>query len=97
MAHTVYPLNLDADLVKSVRRVADQTGESMASVMRQSIRLGLQPFQEDVQAKTSRVTLIEPLSAAAWKKCCDGRDDDVDLIRARMATQIIEGLAIAGL
>ena len=90
MVNTVYPLNLDADLVQSIRRVADQTGESMASVMRQSIRHGLQPFQEAIQAKSGRVTLIEPLSAAAWKKCCDGSDEDTDLIRARITAQLIE-------
>jgi hypothetical protein len=54
MKTEVYPLHLPAELLGQVRRVAADTGLSMADAMRQGLKLGLPRLQEQLAAETPR-------------------------------------------
>ena len=61
MKSDTYPLAMPPDLLREVRKTAEDTGLSLADAMRQSIRLGLPKLREklSVQARLRPFTAEE--------------------------------------
>ena len=60
MKSEIYPLAMPKELLSKVRRAAKRTGLSMADIMRQSMKLGLDKLVRDLEPH-SRITNVEPL------------------------------------
>jgi len=73
------PLLIPEDLLASVRRVAKQTDLSPQDVMREAIKAGLPKVREQF---AGRVTNVEPLAEAEWRKIY-ARKDELHGISAR--------------
>jgi hypothetical protein len=67
MKSETVPLAMPKDLLREVRRTAEQTGLSMADTMRQSMKLGLHKLVEQL-GETRRITNVDPLPDAVVEK-----------------------------
>jgi hypothetical protein len=81
MKGEIYPLALPPDLANEIRRTAKETDLSMADVMRQSVKLGLQSLREQFASRTGRVTNVDPLPHSVLDKLYREREDDEESIR----------------
>lgn len=76
------PLSMPDDLLAAVRHVADQTHLSQQDVIRQSTKAGLPIVLEKYNSIHNRVTNVDPLPAAQWRKIY-GRKDELDAVSAK--------------
>jgi len=80
MKTTPYPLAMPADLLGEVRETAAATGLSLATTMRQSMRLGLPHLRRQL----APVTALKPFTHAEAQRAF-GPDPDGDTLAARLA------------
>jgi hypothetical protein len=81
MKSNTYPLAMPPDLLQEVRKVAAETGLSIADAMRQSMRLGL----PKLKAQLSMYEL-KPLSAEERQVCWGIADPEFDALAAHCAS-----------
>jgi Ribbon-helix-helix protein, copG family len=63
MSQTTYPLGMPEDLLKEVKQAADETGLSVADVMRQAIKFGV----PRVRQRLSREDDLSEALADTWE------------------------------
>ena len=80
-----YPLALPLDFLDEFKQVAKEAGLSTAATIRQSAKLGLPKFRE--QISSSRVTNVAPLPDKVARKLYAERAEDMDSIRRFIAAQ----------
>jgi hypothetical protein len=66
MSQVTYPLGMPKELLKEVKAAADETGLSMADVMRQAIKLGMPRVRQALSSVAEEVSL-QPGSELAPK------------------------------
>ena len=81
MKSETYPLALPADLLKEVRKAANETGLSLADAMRQSMKLGLPKLREHLSDKQLR-----PLTKEEFRQCWGTPDPEFDDLAAHCAS-----------
>ena len=72
-----YPLALPLDFLDEFKQVAKEAGLSTAATIRQSAKLGLPKFRE--QISSSRVTNVAPLPNEVARKLYAERAEDIGL------------------
>ena len=80
-----YPLALPLDFLDEFKQVAKEAGLSTAATIRQSAKLGLPKFRE--QICSSRVTNVAPLPDKVARKLYAERAEDMDSIRRFIVAQ----------
>jgi hypothetical protein len=80
-----YPLVLPLDFLDEFKQAAKEAGLSTAATIRQSAKLGLPKFRE--QISSSRVTNVAPLPDKVARKLYAEREEDMDSIRRFIAAQ----------
>lgn len=80
-----YPLALPVDFLEEFKQAAKEAGLSTAATIRQSAKLGLPKFRE--QISSSRVTNVAPLPDEVARKLYAEREEDLDSIRRFIAAQ----------
>ena len=82
-----YPLAMPSDLLREMRKLAKESGLSIADTMRQSMKLGAPLLRQLVGG---RVTNVDPLSEDRAQALYSQPDDDTDGIKVFMAAQAIK-------
>ena len=80
-----YPLALPLDFLDEFKQAAQEAGLSTAATIRQSAKLGLPKFRE--QISSSRVTNVALLPAKVARKLYAEREEDMNSIRRFIAAQ----------
>ena len=80
-----YPLALPLDFLDEFKQAAKEAGLSTAATIRQSAKLGLPKFRE--QICSSRVTNVAPLPDKVARKLYAEREEDMNSIRRFIAAQ----------
>jgi hypothetical protein len=80
-----YPLALPLEFLDEFKQAAKEAGLSTAATIRQSAKLGLPKFRE--QISSSRVTNVAPLPDKVARKLYAEREEDMDSIRRFIAAQ----------
>ena len=80
-----YPLALPLDFLDEFKQAAKEAGLSTAATIRQSAKLGLPKFRE--QISSSRVTNVAPLPDKVARRLYAEREEDMDSIRRFIAAQ----------
>jgi hypothetical protein len=78
-------LALPLDFLDEFKQAAQEAGLSTAATIRQSAKLGLPKFRE--QISNSRVTNVAPLPDKVARKLYAEREEDMDSIRRFIAAQ----------
>ena len=78
-----YPLAVPSDLLKDLRKAAQQTGLSMADTMRQSMKLGLPGLGERLAPDPLRN--LKPLTPGESRRCFTKPDPEFDALAAHCA------------
>ena len=86
MKSETYPLNMPADLLGIVRKVAKKTGLSMADTMRQSMKLGLPTLEKELSTEEHLKTL-KPFTAEECEQCWGKPDPEFDALAAAMTSR----------
>jgi hypothetical protein len=84
MKTNTYPLAVPSDLLKDLRKAAQQTGLSMADTMRQSMKLGLPGLV--TRLSPDPVKNLKPFTAAESKRCFATPDPEFDALAAHCAS-----------
>jgi hypothetical protein len=85
MKSVTYPIALPVDFLKEFKQAAEEAGVSTADTIRQSAKLGLPKFREQMGA--GRVTNVAPLPDKVARKLYAEREEDMDSIRRFIAAQ----------
>ena len=72
-----YPLRLDRKDKQGVDAVVRETGRTINQVLILSVRKGLPLAREALGSKSSRITNVEPIPDAVWRRIYS-RQDEVD-------------------
>jgi hypothetical protein len=83
MKTNTYQLAVPSDLLKDVRKAAQQTGLSMADTMRQSMKLGLPSLVERLTADPPKN--LKPFTAEESRRCFAKPDPEFDALAAHCA------------
>ena len=84
MKTNTYPLAVPSELLREVRKAAEQTGLSLADTMRQSMKLGLPKLVE--QWSPDPLNRPQPLSAEECRRCFETPDPEFDALSAHCAS-----------
>jgi hypothetical protein len=84
MKTNTYPLAVPSDLLKDLRKAAQQTGLSMADTMRQSMKLGLPGLVTRLSPDPRKN--LKPFTAAESKRCFATPDPEFDALAAHCAS-----------
>jgi hypothetical protein len=79
-SHT-YPLAMPQDLLQEVRKVAADTGLSIADAMRQSMKLGLPKLRKQLSTRQ-----LKPFTAEERRQCWGTEDSEFDRLAAHCAS-----------
>jgi hypothetical protein len=79
MKTQTYPLAVPTDLLKAVRKTANETGLSLADTMRQSIKLGLPRLRD-------QLSTLKPFTAQEATRAF-GPNPEFDALESVMAEQ----------
>jgi hypothetical protein len=83
MKTNTYPLAVPHDLLKDLRKAAQQTGLSMADTMRQSMKLGLPGLVE--RLSPDPLKNLKPLTPAESRGCFATPDPEFDALAMHCA------------
>src|ERR1035437_6811249 len=89
-----YPLALPLDFLDEFKQAATEAVLATAATIRQSAKLGLPKFRE--QICSSRVTNLAPLPDKVARKLYAEREEDMDSIRRLLSAPPKEGPGEAG-
>jgi len=70
-----YPLRLDPTDKRSVDAVARETGRTINQVLVTSVRKGLPLAREALGRGTGRITNVDPLPDATWRRLYSHKDE----------------------
>jgi hypothetical protein len=79
-----YPLAVPPDLLKDLRKAAQQTGLSIADTMRQSMRIGLPGLVERLAVDPLRT--LKPFTAEESRRCFAIQAPEFDALAAHCAS-----------
>jgi hypothetical protein len=81
--NNTYPLDVPPDLLKDLRKVAQQTGLSMSDTMRQSMKLGLPSLVE--RLSPDPLKNLQPFTQEETRRCFGRPEPEFDALAAHCA------------